>query len=186
MDKIAHVIGNGPSWEQFKKITPDDFVIGCNATKCKEADVTIVSDMRMCNQIIHMKKWNRMGEFQDVPIVASERVNDWYINTPEAHGYVEIYDVFTKETWFKTHGMSSAHSAAFWAISKGYTEIHVWGIDAYWDGLTYSYTDKIVPSLPKKDVTKVNSMADWWKRNWDYIIEHYPNINIILHKPLQD
>jgi hypothetical protein len=31
--KIAHVVGNGPSWVDFKRLSDQDFVIGCNVTK---------------------------------------------------------------------------------------------------------------------------------------------------------
>ena len=160
MINIAHIVGNGESWADFKKINETDFVIGCSATKCKDADITLVSDVRMCNQIAHMKKWNRLGDVQDVPIIASSRVIEWVNNTPELSEWINTYGSFDKTNWFATVGMSSAHSAALWAIENGYTEIHVWGIDSYFAGHTFSYTDKIVPSLPKNDPSKVAGMAE--------------------------
>lgn len=183
MIKVAHIVGNGESWADFKKINETDFVIGCNATKCKEADVTIVSDMRMCNQIVHLAKWNRLEDVKNVPIISGAKVTEWVTNTPEVSEWIQVYDTFDKEEWFEPFAMSSAHSAVLWAIKNNYTEIHVWGIDSYFAGHTFSYTDKMVPSLVKKDMDKVKRMAELWKDNWDLIIKQYPDINITLHRP---
>ena len=46
----AHVVGNGPSYVNFKRIQPTDFVIGCNATKV-DADATIICDSRLFRRL---------------------------------------------------------------------------------------------------------------------------------------
>ena len=181
--KVAHVVGNGPSWIDFKKIADTDFVIGCNATKVKEANVTMMSDVALCNQVVHLRKWERVGDIVDVPVIANHHIVDWVNISEETAQYIKIYGIYRRPDDIGPLEMSSAHYGVIWAIDNGYDEIHVWGVDSYFQGHINSYTDTIRPSHMKKDAEKVARVAERWKLEWDTLIAKYNNIRIILHAP---
>ena len=180
--KRVHVIGNGPSWNNFSKIDTSDFVIGCNVTKCRQADVTMMSDIKLCTQYIHMIRWNRARDCHHVPIIASHKVVEW-LKENNNEGYLEIYSTYEKEPGLEPLQLSSGHYAVLWAIENGYTDIHVWGVDSYFDRHIYSYTDNIIPSMLKKDPDRVKNVADRWTLEWDNIIQSNPNVGVTLHAP---
>ena len=182
--KLAHVVGNGPSWVDFKRISDDDFVIGCNVTKVSDADVTMMSDISLCNQIQHHRRHKRKPILPDLPpVIANPGVVEWLNNSVnDCHGMV-LFSTYTRPEGVRSLEMSSAHFAVLWLIDNGYTDIHVWGIDSYFKNHIYSHTDNIKMSKLKKDPERVSEVANGWKDKWDEILNNNPAVKIVLHGP---
>lgn len=179
----GHVIGNGPSWVNFKKIDSTDFVVGCNVTQCKEANVTTMSDITLGRQIMHDKnhgRWNRWIP----PIIASDYLVKWMEEPSYIEGTFEVYSTYTRPAEFKGGEMSSAHYALIWLIDHGYDEIHVWGIDSYVTKDLSSHTDEIKKkSGLKRNQSSSAKAAERWKGHWHRIIDENPSVEVILHLP---
>ena len=183
--KIAHVVGNGPSWVDFKRLSDQDFVIGCNVTKVLDADVTMMSDIGLCNQIQHHRRHNRKPKLPDIPpIIANPDVMKWLENPVNDNHNMTVYSTYCRPEGVKPLEMSSGHYGVLWAIDHGYVEIHVWGIDSYFENHTYSHTDQLKKSYIKRDPFRVSEVASGWKDRWDQIIKGNPQVQITLHAPL--
>lgn len=181
MNRIAHVVGNGPSWTDFRKINSEDFVIGCNMTKCPDADVTMLTDIKLYTQWMHLLRWKRDAEIINVPVIASNKVVEHMSVTEDNR--LQVYSTYEKVFGAEPLQLSSGHYGVLWAIDNGYTDIHVWGIDSYFKNHIYSYTDERIKSDLKKDPERVKNVADRWVIEWDKIIADHPEIRITLHAP---
>ena len=170
-----HIVGNGNSWTDFKKIDQDDYVIGTNATKCKEANVTLLSDIHICEKI-------KEGKVQvNVPVVVNKHVETWINSNP---GYLEIYDIQVRFKDITPLEYSSGHYAAIWGIIKFEPEeIHIWGCDSLFEPHTRSYTDEIVVHPSKHNTKLMKSCAERWRRAWNKIEKEYGPTKFIFHTP---
>ena len=175
--KIAHIVGNGPSASNFNKLNDSDFVVGCNITRVSDADVTMLSDPRLCKLILNDPT------LLTIPVIANPRVMDW-LKLPEANGIcIEVHDTYQRPEGVNPLEMSSAHYGVIWAIGKGYDEIHVWGVDSIYVDHINSHTDKLVPSETKKNPDKMKTVAERWRTEWQNIIKQNFSVNIIFHAP---
>jgi len=162
--KRAHVVGNGPSYIDFERIDPEDLVVGCNITRIN-ADFTTLSDLRLAYQIrnaLHVGK----PKMINCPVLVNQKIYDWLQTSKGQQCKLDIHDVY------KTYGnepfdLSSGHYAAMWLIEQGYDEIHVWGVDSYFDDHILSYTDEYVESGTKRSTTAMSKVATRWKKEWD-------------------
>ena len=182
---IAHVVGNGPSWVDFKRLSDQDFVIGCNVTKVLGADATMMSDVSLCNQIQHHRRHNRKPAIPKIPpVIANPGVVEWLGNPVNDCHEMTLYSTYRRPEGVRSLEMSSAHYAVLWLIDHGYTDIHVWGIDSYFKNHIYSHTDNLKKSKLKKDPNRVSEVATGWSDRWDQIIKGNPHVQITLHAPI--
>ena len=184
MSITAHVVGNGPSWVDFKRLSDQDFVIGCNVTKVLAADATMMSDVSLCNQIQHHRRHNRKPALPKIPpVIANPGVVEWLGNPVNDCHEMILYSTYRRPEGVRSLEMSSAHYGVLWLIDHGYTDIHVWGIDSYFKNHIYSHTDNLKISKIKKDPNRVSEVATGWSDRWDQIIKGNPQVQITLHKP---
>lgn len=168
------VLCNGPSRIAYQPSDEYQFVLGCNIP-WTECDATVIVDD------VVIIEWNK---------------NHSLINT-------DVY--FSKEAWRKaceldqvffsqyfageiTHGKhydSSGHTAVRTMIDLGYTEIDIYGCDAYFKRNVESYTSNFIirDTSPNAELRKVQR-AVGWKVQWDVLIGNNPNVklNFIRHK----
>ena len=181
---IAHVVGNGPSWVDFKRLSDQDFVIGCNVTKVLGADATMMSDVSLCNQIQHHRRHNRKPAIPKIPpVIANPGVVEWLGNPVNDCHEMTLYSTYRRPEGVRSLEMSSAHYAVLWLIDHGYTDIHVWGIDSYFKNHIYSHTDNLKKSKLKQDPNRVSEVATGWSDRWDQIIKGNQQVQITLHAP---
>ena len=155
-------------------------MIGCNVTKVKEANVTLMSDLKICYKI-------REGLAKvDIPILANSKVASW-LNEPKGQeAGLEVFATYSP-AWERGKGpqLSSGHYAAEFAIERlGINEVHVWGCDSLVLDHTKSYTDEIKPSPAKDDEELQIKTIKKWRKGWVDLQEKYPNAKIILHNLL--
>ena len=176
MRKVAHVIGNGPSWIYYKKSNIDDFVIGCNITKVKNPNATLLSDLRLCYKI------REKVVSINCPAIVNEKVYKWITedSTGKESG-IQIYSRYERPDGIEPLIMSSGHYGVLWAIDNGYDTIHVWGCDSIYIDHMHSHTDEIVPSGTKRSIEKMNKVVMRWRREWHNIVDKNPEVNIIFH-----
>jgi hypothetical protein len=101
-------------------------------------------------------------------------------------GAIDIRDVIPLIHWTeisKDHAMNSAQVAVMYAIEKeAVSDIHLWGINSFWENDIRSYTHKIV----LKDLTQPNvniKTTDIWRTYWTTIFEQHPQVNFTAHGP---
>lgn len=182
----AHVVGNGPSWVDFKKIKESDFAVGCNISKA-DVDVTTISDIRLAREI-------RPGCIElNIPIIANIKIKNWLKSGSPASikTNISIYEYYSpKLTSEKDEDglimSSAAHHATLWLINKGYKEIHIWGCDSIADDMMDSHTDELVDCLTKSDQNKVVKVVNNWRKEWFRLRDSHPEVKIIFHNLISD
>ena len=165
---IAHIIGNGPSKVHFKN-EPKGKVFGCNfASDDLELTATFIHDNRVFEHIIrhNMKlKW---------PVINREQQLYKFSNCGGRIVVKDTYYPFNRETT-----CSSGHMGLMWLLSKGFTEVHIWGFD--------SLTSSIVDSDSKGKIDGSNPNAQLlpkWKKRFDEIFKQYKDCKrkIFIHQ----
>ena len=178
MVKRAHMVGNGPSGVEFKKISPSDFVLGCNIPKVK-VDLTTFSDSRLIQKI------RDDGIEFNTPLLVQKKLYE-VIQKNYTNVGLNIQGVYNRPGDLKPGVLSSGHYAVYWLIEQGYDEIHIWGVDSRFKSHMFSHTDQYVESHTKKNLNRMIKVTKRWNEEWDSIIESNPNINIIFHPPTKD
>ena len=158
----AAVLGNGKS--RFLYTTPSkyDYVIGCNIP-WTVVNAIVISDERVIdywgsvkvdkpntNFILSERAWKQLEESQ-------------YKNT------VNVIDVLSVLDGAET----SAHIAVKYLISKGYTDIDVYGCDSRFSDDIKSRTDSYIHKQNhSKDIVRI------WNTCWDNIINQNSSVEI--------
>lgn len=181
----AHVVGNGPSWVDFKKIEESDFAVGCNISKA-DVDVTTISDIRLAREI-------RPGCIElNIPVIANEKIKKWLKSGSPASRKTNIVvqeyyspRLFSEKDENGALLSSAAHQATLWLINKGYDEIHVWGCDSLAEDTMDSHTDELVTCHTKSNEKQVSRVVKNWRKEWFKIQDLHPNVEIILHNLLK-
>jgi len=171
MNRI-HIVGNGPSWINFKKIDADDYVIGTNVTRVKEANVTLLSDINICEKISE-------GRAKiDIPVVVNQHVKNYLLKNP----ILEIFDIQVRFPDVSPLELSSGHYAAHWAIRKyNPKELHIWGCDSLVKDNTHSYTDELVKHPSKMKAIVMKQCAERWRKAWEKMTDEYKDTTFIFH-----
>lgn len=171
--KRAHVVGNGPSYTNFNKIDGDDFVVGCNITKIN-ADATTLSDLRLAYRV-RTELRTYLRKLITCPVIVNQKVYDWLQTDKGKEAELEVIDIYNTYG-YQSFELSSGHYAAMWLIDQGYDEIHVWGVDSYFDNHLRSYTDQLVDASIKNYPDAMAVVADRWRAKWD-------ELPVIIHAP---
>lgn len=161
MFERIHVLGNGPSWKQFSKIRDSDIVIGCNLPPI-ECDYTSIVDYDFVMTLERLSVINLPPVIASEPVSVGKSINVFAIYTPSGN----------------ISRVSAANQATLWALENTQAEIHVWGIDSYFNGSLESYTDSIEPRN-----NQMKKMPNPWKRVWDQIKIIDTENRIIFHAP---
>lgn len=172
----AHVIGNGPSWENFKKIEESDFVVGCNKPNIK-VDACIIMDLRMFYKLLA----NTEPLILDCGIIINSKCKRAYDSKNRNKELINIKDIYDPPESFKA--LNSAHIAALWLVKNGYKEIHIWGCDSLSVYDTTSTTDIITKAeyYKFKGNTATIEIVDRWRSKWDLISNSFLWVNFIFH-----
>lgn len=172
----AHVIGNGPSWKNFKKIEESDFVMGCNKPNIK-VDATIILDLRLFYKLLARTE----PLILDCAIVTNSKCKAAYDNKNRNKELINIKDIYDPPAGFKA--INSAHVATLWLIENRYKEIHIWGCDSLLSYDTTSTTDTIVQAdyYKFKGNKATIEIVDRWRRKWDLISNSFSCVNLIFH-----
>ena len=171
MSRRAHVVGNGPSCVEYEKIDPSDFSIGCNIPK-REVDVSTMADIKFVNVILEDKL------VPNIPVIISNDVLNFLEenNTSDQFNIIGNFEI-------RKGIYSSSHYAAYWLLSQGYDEIHLWGLDSLYENHMFSYTDKIKDTPAKHEDEYISNIIKGWKAYWRRIENEYPTVKFIFHKP---
>ena len=163
--KIAAVLGNGPSRKFYDPSKVYDFRMGCNIP-WTDVDATIILDENI------IKLWAKDKTLIKVPAYFSVHAwmaaDEWRLR---AHVYSN--DLFLGLV-SKEQNESSGNVAAKQLVQDGYTEIDIYGCDAYWTEThgynTESYTRQFVSGIDM-----INNSYKW-KLLWDAFIKKHPEV----------
>lgn len=164
--KRIHVVGNGPSWKDFSKISGDDEVIGCNLPPIR-CDYTFISDYDFIAKLSYEMKVLKVC-YLIPPVILLDRVKFSSDN-------ITIHGKFTPPVGI--HNASSGNYATLWAMENGYDEIHVWGIDSYFGTSNYTITSEIVKHTHQIKNNK-------WNHVWYQIKRMDTEKRVTLHEPI--
>lgn len=179
--KRVHIVGNGPSWIQYKKIDKDDVTIGCNITRAEDASYTTLSDLRLVYKIREKKV------FVNCPVLVNTKVHNYLTKDPKGIAIgLEIKDVYQRLEVERLE-MSSGHYAARWAVKHiKPEEVHVWGVDSMFHNHMLSHTDEIVEHTIKSDEKGMAKNSAIWRRAWKDIENENPTVKFIYHAPTSE
>ena len=172
--KKAHVVGNGPSYINFQRTNEEDLVVGCNITRI-DADLTTLSDLRLAYRIREsMREKNQ--RLVNCPVLVNKKIYNWLQTDKGKQCELDVKDVYNTYD-YQPIDLSSGHYAAMWLLEQGYDDIHVWGVDSYWDNHIRSYTDEIVDHSVKTSKALMAEVALRWKAKWD-------ELGVTIHAPI--
>ena len=182
---VAHVLGNGSSICFFDRTRCDGIIIGCNfSDENLQPAYTVIVDSKPIMKIIE-------GFDLKIPVVLTDRANEFMLTQRGGwdnlrDGAIKVKEVVPLLHWkelSKDRAMNSAQIAVMYAIEKeGASDIHLWGINSFWEDDIRSHTHKIV----LKDLSQPNisiKTADIWRVYWKAIFERHPQVNFIVHGP---
>jgi hypothetical protein len=168
--KIVAVLGNGPSRKFYDPSKEYNYRLGCNIPWA-DVDATTALD----ENIIDL--WSKDYNLIKVPTFFSEKA--WqYADQPHFKQFKEF--ILEKNFLVKliqqvpSHHESSGNTAARMLVELGYTNIDIYGCDAYftethgWN--TQSYTRNWITG-----VDMVNNSYKW-KLCWDRYISEHPEV----------
>jgi hypothetical protein len=165
-NKIAAVLGNGPSRKSYDPSKEYDYRIGCNVP-WTDVDCTVIIDTEI------VRLWKLDPDLIKCPAYFSGRAWE-YAGDTHVRGIIYGRDAF-KGIVDKQDNDSSANMAARILIRDGYKNIDIYGCDAYFTEQhgynTKSFTRTILPTMPALN----NSYK--WKLSWDDMVKKHPDVN---------
>ena len=177
--KRVHIVGNGPSWVDFVRTDPEDLVIGCNATRVPDADLTTLSDLRLVYKI------REKVLSVNCPVLVNQKVYDWLQTDKGRAVGLEVVDIYHRPDHIEPLDLSSAHYAAMWVLPKHQPkELHIWGCDSLFEDHILSYTDEVVDHSAKSDPSKMLIVAQRWRKEWTNLENQYTETEFVYHAPL--
>lgn len=162
------VLCNGPSRVSYVPSDEYQFVLGCNVP-WTEVDATVVLDIAL------ISIWDEQRGLIKCPVYFSKA--SWeHVQQLDADFYSKF---FVGDVVSEKHYHSSGHTAVEIMIQKGFTEIDVYGCDAYFDKTkTDSFTrDFIKIESPNQALRAVDKMIGW-KVRWTTLLQRHPNVKI--------
>ena len=157
---------NGPSRVAYKGREGYDYVLGCNFP-WTEVDATTVLDIPV------VEIWNK--DRTVIPCKAYFSEASW--RTAKQLDEEFFTSKFINEVKVQTNWHSSGHVGAEILISKGYTEIDVYGCDA-WFGNADSFTRAFIPIDSPNRVLRAHSKLIEWRLRWNILKEENPNVKL--------
>ena len=150
--KRAHMVGNGPSYVDFKKVEESDFVVGCNLPQVP-TDLTFIHDIRFINTI--SEKRLKIP----CPAMVSQKIQN-VINKKKLkyEHLLKVKGIIKKRQPIAPSSLSSGHHAVWWLIENGYNEIHIWGCDGL--SMKKEKKDSMREKLHKRWLMIFNHMED--------------------------
>lgn len=169
------MVGNGPSYVDFKKIDETDFVVGCNLPHVP-SDLTFIHDIRFLN-IIRDKKIKL-----PCPAMISYKIQN--IINKNKHKYKNLFEVkgvIHKRKPISPSSLSSGHHAVLWLIDNGYEDIHIWGCDGLVNSSMESKTDEYVSVSIKSNRKHCERHTEKWRKSWKHIVNNNRKVNFTFH-----
>jgi len=162
------VLCNGPSRKSYTPSAEYDYVIGCNIP-WTDVDSTVILDKLLVDV------WNKERSLIQCKVYFSEQT--W--------AYAKSIDpVFFNQHFAGTlvtesHYHSSGHQAVELAIDLGYTDIDVYGCDAYFNTRNFdSFTREFIPLDSPNQVLRAVDKMTGWKVRWSTIIRTNPKVKL--------
>ena len=162
------VLCNGPSRIAYQPSDEYQFVMGCNIPWTKTDATCIVDDVIIiewaknrslitCDVFLSKEAWSKACQLDKV--------------------FFEQY--YAGEVRPGTHYDSSGHTAVRKMIGLGYTEIDIFGCDAYFKRNVDSYTSNFIirDTSPNAELRKVER-AVGWKVQWNIMIDNHPDVKL--------
>lgn len=164
----AACLCNGPSRISYEPSDEYQFVIGCNVPWTK-TDATVVVD-----DVVIMK-WNENRSIINTKVFYS--VEAWKKACELDKPFFEQF--YAGEVKHGRHYDSSGHTAVRTLIDLGYTDIDIYGCDAYFRRNVDTYTSNFITrdASPNGEMRKVQR-AVGWKIQWDLMRDDYPLVNL--------
>lgn len=166
MNKAA-LLCNGPSRVSYKPSPEYCYVLGCNVP-WTDVTATVILDKPL------IEMWHNDHDLIKVPVHFGHKAWD------EA---CRLDLQFFKDRWISTVATeptnhSSGHTACEILISLGYTQIDIYGCDAWFNGSADSFTRQFIDiSSPNREMRQAATMSGW-KLRWKQLMESNPNVEI--------
>ena len=161
---VGHVIGNGPSRDKFQKFDLNDFVIGCNLSRDEySVDLTAVIDPGMIEYIMS-------NQIELPPLIVTQGVKR-KIN--KSNWQPKVSYTFDQ----RAKGNSSGHFATQYLIDRGYTHIHLWGCDSYFEDTVESFTH--TEAEFEQPVNQNNYKR--WRNAWHEMFKQHSQIQFYIY-----
>lgn len=160
--KVA-VLCNGPSRSAYDPNKEYAYRIGCNIPWTK-VDCTVILDEKV------VRLWVADLDITDCPA--------WFSQQAWDHAKAEGYDIILKDKFLgiiekAKRGLSSGNLACLKMVELGYTDIDIYGADAFTcndiRSNTKSYTRNFLPPI------EMNMSPDW-RTNFNKMIANHPNV----------
>jgi len=155
----CNILGSGSRRSLFK---PDSVVsVGCNVPYAK-VEYTVLFDTEIVDVLPYPIEYK---------LLVHKRVLS-YIKNNHPHLLTKIDKVFEYST--SGYKLSSGHHAANCMIKMGYTELNLYGMDAWFDPKNWenSYTDKYITKKPGGPP----EMGYAWRDGWQLMMKQNPSV----------
>ena len=172
--KRAHMVGNGPSYVNFKKVDESDFVVGCNLPQVP-TDLTFIHDIRFLNTI------RDKGLRLPCPAMVSQKIQNAMSKNKHKYRTLNVKGVIKKRQPIAPSSLSSGHHAVLWLIDNGYEEIHIWGCDGLVNRTMESKTDDYVKVSVKSNKKHCERHTQKWINSWKDIVKKNRKVSFIFH-----
>jgi len=181
----AHVLGNGPSITRlFKRDDwPEtDLFIGCNfSDEALRPNFTVMVDVRP------LRLFAEKGYRIRIPTYLSDKGKEYIVHELKhrfSTDYINEIGVIPLIHWTdisQSIAMNSGHHAAMLAIESGHREIHLWGIDSFWQDDLVSLTDAY--TRPTSEARIEVKRATVWRTYWLEIFRRHSDHRFVIHQP---
>lgn len=174
----AAILGNGPSRKHYDPSKVYDFRLGCNIP-WTDVDATLILDENI------IKLWNKDPDLIKVPAYISKKAwmygDELKTFRPMINEKNLLLGLVEK---IPNSHESSGNVAARKLIELGYTELHIYGCDAYFTAAhghnTKSYTRDFISG------TDMINNSYKWKLRWDELIKANPSVKFNFIKDAKD
>lgn len=180
--KVAHMVGNGKSASEFLKKPRKGLKVTCNLPPfaIPDAFATTMVDFKMMRAIANGGVVVPGDWVLGIrPKVFCDKNPGFYMK--HAHQIRMFYTPLPKyaENYTKfSCGHMATHYCANYIKAD---EIHIYGIDSFFDLDVYSATDLYLPS-DRGSANNMRLMEDW-RPIWMGIFGEFPNTEFIIHGP---
>lgn len=164
----AAVLCNGPSRVAYQPSDEYQFVMGCNIPWTKTDATVIVDDVVII-------EWNKYRDLITTKAYMSREA--WRKACELDKEFFEPY--YAGEVTPGTHYDSSGHTAVRTLMKLGYTDIDIYGCDAYFKQIVDSYTSNFIvrDTSPNAELRKVER-AKGWKVQWNIMKDDNPHVRL--------
>jgi hypothetical protein len=157
------VLCNGPSRTDYEPSTEYGFIIGCNIPWTK-VDATVILDDEI---IYHLAKYPELI----IPSYFARKA--WMLTDGiKKRKLFEPYLIELIDPNYPWH--SAGHIAVEIMITKGFTEIDIFGCDSWFENTLESYTHKYSDT----SASNVNACITGWKTRWNKIMIDSPEVKL--------